>query len=69
MEIIRWIQSGQSLASIIEFEAIDYVFGKKKMSGNVQNSLEHASVCFNFQTTLCLENRLPETVTCESEVA
>lgn len=33
-----------------------------------QNSLEHASLWFNFQTTLCLENRLPETITQESRV-
>lgn len=33
-----------------------------------QNPLEHASVRFNFQTTLCLENWLPETMTWESQV-
>lgn len=33
-----------------------------------QNSLEHTSLWFNFQTTLCLEYRLSETIIWESRV-
>lgn len=78
MEIIRWTHWGQWLASVIEFKAVSYVFGKKKMLEMVckcaeqwaleeRNPLEHAIVCLSFQTTLCLENRLPETITWESQ--
>ena len=55
MEIIRWIQSGQSLASIIEFEAIDYVFGKKKIKEypwNARNCLEMCRILWSMQVSV-----------------
>ena len=43
MEVLRRTQYGQSLASIIEFKAVNYVFGKNKIKEhpwNARNRLE-----------------------------
>ena len=43
MEVLRRTQYGQSLASIIEFKAVNYVFGKNKIKEhpwNARNCLE-----------------------------
>lgn len=45
MEIIRRMQCGQSLASIIEFKAVNYVFGKKEIKEHPRNARNCLEMC------------------------
>lgn len=71
MEIIRQTQWSQSLASIIELKAVNYVFGKKRIKEhlwNARNCLERYRILSSrgaefFGTCKCLvqlsNNTLP----------
>lgn len=45
MEIIRQPQCGQSLASVIEFKAVNYVFGKKEIQEHPWNARNCLEMC------------------------